>query len=249
MKYLILEDDKKSSNHLKEMISLAFPDFQCIGQLDTIEEFIDSISKVEPDFVCLDIQLKQELSLRIFELLPTFNIPFIFTTGFEKYAIQAFRLSAADYLLKPIKKNELIDAVNKLSNQITRNNWLQKQKVITSNINSNEKKLFIKIKDNYEVVEIDRIVRLYAQGMYSQIYTEDNLSFITAKPLKHFEILLSDLGFIRISRAEIINSSYISKVINKSNSELILQNKYKAVISSRRKTYVLKEIEKLIQSN
>src|SRR5580704_262923 len=117
MKAFIVYDEIQSRNILINLLEQYFPDIRIVGEAATVDKGLQGIKKHDPNVVFLDIQMKGETGFDLLNRLPEINFALIFTTAFDQYAIKAFRFNAIDYLLKPIVKEELIEAVNKVKQQ------------------------------------------------------------------------------------------------------------------------------------
>jgi len=106
MKTIIIEDEKLAAERLKEIINEIDPSIEIADTLSSVEQSINYLKQNKPDLIFLDIQLEDGLSFSIFDKVEI-DVPIIFTTAYDNYAIKAFKLNSIDYLLKPIKKNEL----------------------------------------------------------------------------------------------------------------------------------------------
>src|SRR5690606_5311038 len=115
MKTIIIEDEKLAAERLEELINEIDPLIEISSKLTSVEQSIKYLKQNKPDLIFLDIQLEDGLSFSIFEKVDV-DIPIIFTTAYDQYAIKAFKLNSIDYLLKPIKREELREALNKYKN-------------------------------------------------------------------------------------------------------------------------------------
>ena len=113
MKAVIIEDERQAINALSQEIQDNCPDIQITGHAATVKEGLRLILKEQPELVFLDIQLKDGTGFELLEELGIYDFKVIFTTAFGQYALQAIKISALDYLLKPIDPEELVRAVNK----------------------------------------------------------------------------------------------------------------------------------------
>lgn len=115
MKTIIIEDEKLAAERLEELIHEIDPSIEISAKLTSVEQSIKYLKQNKPDLIFLDIQLEDGLSFSIFDKVDI-DIPIIFTTAYDQYAIKAFKLNSVDYLLKPIKKDELRESLNKYKN-------------------------------------------------------------------------------------------------------------------------------------
>lgn len=112
MNVIIIEDEKLAAERLKELITTINNKIKINAILESVEKSIEYLQQNKPDLIFLDIQLEDGLSFSIFDTIES-DIPIIFTTAYDQYAIKAFKLNSIDYLLKPIIKEELAEALKK----------------------------------------------------------------------------------------------------------------------------------------
>lgn len=234
MKVLIIEDELSAQQELKRMLNQIRPDIIILEYIDSIEESIEWLqSNDEPDLIFLDVQLSDGLSFEIFQQVEV-KTPIIFTTAFDQYAVQAFKLNSIDYLLKPIEKEELESSLKKfdeLQDKIQPRQSLvidqdQIKQLFQSNLNKDYKKRFIiKSGERLRHVSVEDIAYFYSEDDYTYLVAKENAKFIIAFKLDELLNLLDPNDFFRVSRKYITNIHSI-KVVNKyfnSRLELILE--------------------------
>ncbi len=217
LKAIILDDEHKSRTTLLNMLNNYCEGIEVVGEGDSVQAGVKLIQEKNPDLVFLDIEMPQENGFRLFSYFK--NIPFevIFTTAYNQYAVQAFRFSAVDYLLKPINLEELRDAVKKVINKRDAEMEKQKLQLLRENFNNVFKKIAFQTPTGFEIVELDEIVYCEADGNYSKILLKDDSYILAAKTLRDYESLLDDFNFFRVHRSFLINMNQIkgySKVQN-----------------------------------
>lgn len=226
MKIIIIEDELPAARRLKRMVLELFPETQILAEIDSVEDAVDWLKNEEQaDLLLMDIQLADGLSFEIFEQCSV-ETPVIFTTAFDEYTLKAFKTNSIDYLLKPVNKDELKNAIDKFQKLQTPSNPSLNmiQKVWESLQQPNYKKRFmVKSGQQFTFAKTTEIVWLS---------TEDGLLMLTNKEGKRFlvegtlEKVLQQLDpkvFFQISRNRIINIDAILKVIPISNSRLKLE--------------------------
>jgi two-component system LytT family response regulator len=236
MRAVIIEDEKQAINALKQELRENCPEVQILGTASKVKEAIDLISKLSPELVFLDIQLKDGNGFDVLSTIGTYDFKVIFTTAYSNFAIQAIKVSAIDYLLKPIDSIELIKAVQKA--KIVNTNDLKNQikTLIDNHNNPLNKKIAIPTTHGISVFESNEILRIQSEGNYSSIYFTNETKLLVAKTLKDFEELLRDNGFIRIHHSHIINLMHLKSYSNKDGGYVILNNKTTLPISKRKKS-------------
>ncbi len=234
MKVLIIEDELFAQNELKRLLKVLDPEIEILECLDSIEESIDWLTtNDEPDLIFLDVQLSDGLSFEIFQQVEI-NTPIIFTTAFDQYAVQAFKLNSVDYLMKPIDKEELQNALEKYHEihgsqeqkvEMTLDST-KIQKLLEMNLGKEYKKRFIiKTGDKLRHVAVEDIAYFYSEDDYTYLVAQENAKFIIAFKLDELVTLLDPNEFFRLSRKYIANIHSI-KLVNKyfnSRLEVILE--------------------------
>lgn len=231
MKVLIIEDEKFAQEELKRFLERV-PDYK-IDVLDCLESVEDAVewfeSNEEPDLVFMDIQLSDGLSFEIFNQ-KQITCPVIFTTAFENYAIQAFKVNSVDYLLKPIDEVQLKAAIDKYSaikNQFSSPkapalSSVQVEKLLNMSMEAVEykKRFIIKTGDRLRHVSVDDIAYFYSENDYTYLVAKENAKFIIDYKLDELVELLDPNEFFRLSRKFITNIHSVKMVNKYFNSRL-----------------------------
>lgn len=207
-----------------------------INEFEIIEECGDGLSafkavnEKKPDVLFLDIQMPKLTGIEIIELLEH-KPQIVFITAYDQYAINAFEHSACDYILKPFTKERLMQSIDRIKERLTRfdegkNNDRYKQ--LLSNFQSNEDKLeriAIKNGSKIEIISVDDIVYLQAEGDYVMIHTNQN-RYLKEQTMKYFETRLNDKEFVRIHRSTIVHIDQIKRIelFEKESYIVILKN-------------------------
>ncbi len=232
MNVLIIEDEKPSARYLQRMLEKQ--DVSVSQMLHSVEEAVNWFqNNPHPDLIFLDIQLSDGLSFEIFDTVEV-NSAIIFTTAFDEYALQAFKLNSIDYLLKPIDEDELYSAVEKYKsfNPSTQNvqfNFEDIKKLLVNPVERAYKKRFTtKIGQHIKMISVDEIECFYSENKGTYAHTVDGRNYLLETTLEQLEQELSPELFFRISRKYYINIEAIKDIIFYTNSRLQLKlNSYK----------------------
>ena len=227
MKVLIIEDEKPSARRLQRMLEKV--GLNVNQMLHSVEESIHWFENNEhPDLIFLDIQLSDGLSFEIFDSIEI-KSSIIFTTAFDEYALQAFKLNSIDYLLKPIDEEELQVAVDKykeLKPQASnvQLNFDDIKKLLGNPIEREYKKRFTtKIGQHLKMISVDEIECFYSENKGTYAHTTNGRAYLLDTTLEHLEQELSPKLFFRISRKFYININAIKDIISYTNSRLQLK--------------------------
>ncbi|MBC7864914.1 MAG: response regulator transcription factor [Bacteroidia bacterium] len=242
VKALIVDDEKENADLLQSLLSACCPHVQIIGCAESVDTAADLIRKHKPELVFLDVELKGELSFRLFEIFPLPDFGVIFTTAHEKYALKAIKKSCIEYLLKPINPKELLAAVEKFEERKQLTGTQKKIEVLLENLGSKEQsfsKIAIPSTEGYSFVESNEILYCEASVNYTLVYTGKNESILSTKNLKEFEEVLNPAHFFRCHKSWLINLNYIKKFL-RSDSQVQMSDDKLIDVSVRKKEEFLK---------
>jgi two-component system LytT family response regulator len=165
----------------------------------------------------------------------------VFTTAYNAYAIKAFRLSAIDYLLKPIQEHQLIEAVEKLLVEKKNRENANRLKALTKNLSEDRNEvLCIPTQAGFDYIPLDEVEYLEADGSYVQIYCTENRSRMVSKNLKYFEnVLVENQNFVRPHRSYLVNVNFVTGYSKSEGGYLNLKNNARIPVSRERKQAIL----------
>ena len=243
IKAIIIDDETHCRKTLDMLLKEYCPDVEVTEHCADAESGVEAIKNYKPDLVFLDIQMP---FMNGFEMLEQFSeIPFavVFTTGYDQYAIKAFRFSALDYLLKPIEPKELIAAVHKIQTQKQLPASEQFQMLL--NKVSNKENVFPKISvptsDGYELIPVEQVLYCEAQDNYTYFHLKNKKKIIACRMLKEVEEQLNDFPFfVRVHHSFIVNIKEVTKYVRGEGGYLILSDESSVNVSRNRKEALLK---------
>lgn len=247
-KVLLVDDEENSLKVSEIMIGRHCPNFTIVGKARTIDGAVDLINKHEPDLVLLDIEMTNESGFDLLVKCPPINFEVVFLTAYSEYALQAFKASAVDYLLKPLAAVDLVKAfalvVEKrlLQGNVERYNKLldyleaSKQKNQTTH-----NRIAISNKNGFTFIDVNQIVAVKAEAEYAKITTLDGKKYFYSKSMKVIEEqFLTDEKFFKTHRSHIINTDYIKELVTRNNSAVIMQIGDKIPLARNRKPDLFK---------
>jgi DNA-binding LytR/AlgR family response regulator len=218
MKYIILEDEKLAAERLKKLVLASRPDYQCVLTMDSVESAVISLPALRVDLVFMDIQLADGNSFDIFDQIKL-DVPIIFTTAYDEYALKAFKANSVDYLLKPIDPEELEKAIQKFERQANKGNE-QVDGLLKSLQPKGKERFVVKVGEHLKTVETVDVQLIYSQDKATYLFTKEGRKFLVDYTLDKVEDLLGADQFFRISRKFIVNLSCIKDIIAFTNSRL-----------------------------
>jgi two-component system, LytTR family, response regulator LytT len=228
MKVLIIEDEELAVKKLHKTLTSIDSSIEVAGTADSIRSSVDWLNEnPSPDLILMDIELADGQSFEIFNLTEV-NVPVIFTTSYDEYAIKAFKVNSIDYLLKPVQKEELEAALNKF-----RKNHANAQKDISidSLVRELQQKLQPKdyrnrflVKHGQKLVSIptEDIAYFYSDGRINFFKTKDNKKFVIDYTMDELEHSLDPKEYFRISRSFFVSINSIDKIDDYFGNRLIL---------------------------
>ncbi len=229
MRILIIEDETPAADRLKKMILDLEPNGEIINNLVSIASSVTWLKEnPAPDLIFMDIHLSDGDSFQIFNELEVTS-PVVFVTAYDQYALEAFKVNSIDYLLKPVKKEDLARAIEKYK-QRTGSNMQQmmdllKQMNIVPSKKEIQKRIVIRYGDTIKMVEISDVAYFYTEDKINFLCTKGNLRYPIDQNLDELESIVDDTIFFRINRQYIININAIDKMLawSKSRVKVILK--------------------------
>ncbi|MEM6376930.1 MAG: LytTR family transcriptional regulator DNA-binding domain-containing protein [Bacteroidota bacterium] len=214
MQILIIEDEARAANQLKQLLATIAFEYVLLDQIDSIEESVQWLSThPAPELIFMDIQLADGLSFEIFKHVEV-SSPIIFTTAFDEYAIKAFKVNSIDYLLKPVQETELAQAIKKLKSR-KQNDQITPQ-VMQSLLNSLQqptKRTSVLVKDGsgYLHLRVQDIVYIYAEDKLCFVKTQAK-RYILNETIDQFMITVDEQHFFKINRAQVVTRTAVTRL-------------------------------------
>jgi two-component system, LytTR family, response regulator len=247
IKTIIIEDEKQSREVLQLMLENYRDIIELVDCCDTPLKGIESIQRYAPQLVFLDIEMPRMNGFQMLKKLETINFDVVFTTAYDKYAINAIKISALDYLLKPIDKEELSAAIQKCIHNVEQKYTRDKMDILFKNLtqhNALDRTITLTSVDGIRFIKMKDIIRLEANGRYTKFYLLNKEVVLASRTLGDFEEALSSNEFFRIHEAHIINLLYIDR-FHKGNNYVLLSDKTELPLARRRKEDFLKIIPRI----
>lgn len=246
MNVLIVEDEELAAKRLIKMLSEIDDTINIVSQMDTVEDTVSwLLSNPNPELIFLDIQLADGLSFEIFEMIEV-NTPIIFTTAYDQYALNAFKVNSIDYLLKPLTKEDLIAALNKYKQRIGGNTVEKSQleALMKSFSNQHKNRFLIKIGEHIKSIPTNDIGYFFSRDKATYCMTLAGKSYLLDYSLEQLAPMVDPDKFFRINRAYMISFEVINDIISYSNSrlKLVLENSTdNEIIVSRERVQAFKK--------
>ncbi|MBL7732164.1 MAG: response regulator transcription factor [Chitinophagaceae bacterium] len=237
MNAIIIDDETYGSATLEKMLQQHAPGIQVIAKAASAAEGRQAILKHQPDLVFLDIEMPGGSG---FDLLAGFETPsfqVIFVTGYDRYALQAIKCCAVDYLLKPVEPAELNRALDKL-NRNTQNATLERLQHLVDFMakpSNKSNKICVPTPNGMELIPASDICYCEASREYTLLHTTNNGVITSSYNIGEFESMLENFGFFRIHNSYIINHDKVLRYLKGEGGTVIMSNKTELPVSRRRK--------------
>lgn len=219
-----------------------------IGEANSVESGISLIKQVVPDLVFLDVEMPDGTGFDLLQKIKPIHFKVIFITGYEDFAVRAFRFSAIDYLLKPLVVSELVEAVKKAEESLSKEIIDLKLNTLFSNLERPKdlQKLVLKTSDKIYSVNIQDIVHCESDKNYTTFYFINAPKLLVSTTLKEYENLLKPFNFFRSHQSHLINMTYFDHFIKSDGGNtIIMKNKSKIPLAIRKKEEFLLLIDSL----
>lgn len=242
VKALLVDDEKHCLETLSWQLSKFCPQVEIVGACDSAEKALEVLRREEIELTFLDIEMPVMNGFELLQQCKPIRFEIIFTTAYDMFAVKAFKFSALDYLLKPIDKDELIQAVEKAINR--KQPVLQEQlNILFQNLYQHHHpsyKIALPTMEGLEFVEAKDIIHCQSDGNYTHIFLTDGSKYLISRTLKETEELLAGLNFLRVHHSHTINLDHIKKYVKGDGGYLIMSNNATINVSRSRKEELLK---------
>ncbi|MBL8011061.1 MAG: response regulator transcription factor [Flavobacteriales bacterium] len=238
---LVVDDDAANRAYLRTLLAV-HPEVTVIGEAEAIAPAHTLISTAAPDLLFLDVEMPGGSGFDLLERLGTWPFEVIFCTGFQRYAIQAIRFSALDYLLKPVQPDELAAALHRYHQRHMDADRRVVQQQFLQNIRQADEqhlKLTLTTGDRTYFVAPAELSHCTADDNYTALHTVDGRRFVSARTLKDYEDMLQPLGFLRVHRSTLVNKAQITHL---DDGHVVLRTRARVEVSRRKREEVLKAL-------
>ncbi|WP_396602252.1 LytR/AlgR family response regulator transcription factor [Algibacter sp. R77976] len=235
---IIVEDEETSRAILKNYLKKYCPNVTVLGEAANVEEALVLIRNNDLDLVFLDVEMPYGNAFDLLDKVGDINFETIFVTAYNHYAIDALNAHASYYLMKPISIDELIKAVDYVTEIKTKEDALQDQ-ILVPKTNTVSGKITIPQLDGFEILNTADILYCKADDNYTEIYLNNNKKKIVSKTLKYFEEALTNSGFARVHKSYLVNVNEVVKYIKGKGGSVMLSNGKQVMVSASKKSELL----------
>lgn len=247
MKILIIDNEDEIRETLKQMIIAWSDGSHLIAEANGVTSGLDKINSFRPDIVMLDVEMDDGTGFDLLRQIANPDFQLIFTTAHNKYAVQAFKFSAIDYLMKPIDPLELNVCLDKAGQRITQDTLQKQLKVMMEQLTEKKPKepqIVLKDTDKTYFVKISDIIYCIAQGAYTKFYLSEGDPIFMSRNLRNYEDMLAPEGFIRTHHSCLVNPTKIKIYDRKTDcGSLIVEGGHILPVAQRKKDFIVQFLE------
>lgn len=245
---IIVDDEVHSIDRLKNLLDTYCPEVTVLAACADIETAFQQINLLKPQAVFLDVQIHNSTGFDLLRKFQHIDFSVIFKTAYEKYAVQALRFGAVDYLLKPIDPDELTVAVKKLKDKQAKERMYENLEIVAQNMlhfRKLDKKIAIPTLQGLDVLNVQDIIYCQSDINYTTLHLRDKKKIMVAKTLKEFEGILTPYNFFRLHNSYLVNLSFAKSYIKGKGGSIKLEDGTEIEVSVRRKEEFLKRLLEL----
>lgn len=244
MKAIIIDDEKRARVSLALLLQEYCPQITVVSECENLAEGVKAIRKFQPDLVLLDIEMPGHSGLELLDFFDENDVNFsiIFTTAYNEYALQAFKFSAVDYLLKPINPEQLTEAIARLEKQKQK---VENYKLLKETINQDSlTKIAVPSGNTLIFIDTTKISHIKGEGAYSEVFCNNGSKHLVSRNLKNFEdILCLDSRFMRVHKSYIVNFEQVVAYNKSDGGSLELETGIHIPVSPDKAQIILDRIQ------
>ncbi|MEM9679025.1 MAG: LytTR family DNA-binding domain-containing protein [Bacteroidota bacterium] len=244
---LIVDDERHFINNLKSVCAMV-DDIEIVSEARSVMEGIEKITEYQPDLVFLDIEMDDGTGFDLLNQFSEIDFSVIFITAHDHYAIEAFKFSAQDYLLKPLISSDLFDAIERMKSKMDKNLSQEQLNALIQNLNDKTetpKKIVLRDAESIHIISPDEILWCEADGSYCKFVLSDNREITISHNLQEYETMLSMHGFFRVHRSFLVNLHKVKRFQKSEGGLLVLEEDRTVPVATRRREQVIDLLAKL----
>ncbi|MBD79577.1 MAG: hypothetical protein CL840_11725 [Crocinitomicaceae bacterium] len=236
---IIIDDEPRARENLNTLLT-DYCDVEVLAEASSVTEAMEQLAIYNPNVLFLDIQMPSMNGIELAEKIRHRNIPIVFVTAFDHYAIQAFKASAIDYLLKPTAIDDLQQTVKKIvarkrDADLMNSLISDSLQTLRSNLNKSQKlkNLMVPWENGFKVIDLSNLTRIISDSSYSELILTTGRMVVT-KAIGEMESLLNDSNFFRIHNRHIVNMEFIDSFSTEDGGMVIMKDGNAIPVSRRR---------------
>ncbi|GHN01038.1 DNA-binding response regulator [Cytophagales bacterium WSM2-2] len=224
LKAIIVDDERSGREMLETLLSSSFSQrIKVVALCQNVDEGVRAIQTHSPDVVFLDIEMPNESGFELIEKVNPLSAAIVFVTAYSQHAVQAFKVNALDYLLKPVQREELERTITRLEKTKTAGEVLTQQDLLQKIMSfSAQPKVGLPSLNGMIFIEVKDIIRCEASDNYTMIFTNDK-KYVISRILKEVEESLKVHNFLRVHKSHLVNLEKVIKYLKHEGGTLVLQ--------------------------
>jgi two-component system LytT family response regulator len=245
MKVALIDDEEDARKTLRHFLSSLQPGFE-IQEANGVVAGLELIQSFQPELVFLDVMMSDGTGFDLLKQLPTISFKLVIVSGHQEFALQAFRFSAIDYLVKPVDPEELQSTLSRIQ-PATPQSWQQIIQVLKQGmqpIKITDRKIVLKDLNSVFVVAVSSIIRCEASDNYTTFHLTNQSPILVSRPLKEYEELLTPFNFLRVHQSHLINLNQLQQFNKREGGSVIMKDGSEVPVSSRKREALLAELSK-----
>ena len=245
-KIIIIDDEPRARSSIEKIISSNISEVEIVATGEDVKSGVKVINKYQSDIVLLDINLPDGSGFDILNQLPQKNFKLIFITAYEEHALSAFKVSAIDYIVKPIDYTELVAAIERAKKEISSKNTEETIKNYfenAANKNNKEKKIVLKTAESIHILKITDIIRCQADNNYTKFFLKGQKPIFVSNTLKEYDEILSNYNFFRTHQSHLVNLEHIIRFDKRDGGSIIMSDEGSVPVSVRKRNLLIKVFE------
>lgn len=244
-----MDDELDGIRTLEKLLQLHCPQVTVLATCTSAQAARQKISELKPSLIFLDIQMPGKSGLELLKEMDTVDFEVIFVTAHNEYMLQAFQYSAADYLLKPVDEDRLVEAVYRVEKRLKDDERETRTQALLHNLSKagvpSEMRLCLPTLKGFIIRRLDEIIYCEAERSYTIFHLVGSKPVIVSKPLLEYETLLEDTSFLRIHKSFLVNLHHVKEYQRGEGGMVIMSNNAEIEISRRKKDQFLGRIKEI----
>ncbi len=245
MRAIIVDDEKSIRQTIQLLLKRWYPKLELVGEAGSVVEAVQLINEQKPEILFLDIEIKGGTGFQVLQQISDRGFKLIFITAYNEFALQAIKMGATDYLLKPINELEFKVAMDRALEQWSREHEMVVNNWMAAHNSPSQKKMVLRTASDIHIIDVSEILRCEADNVYTTFFFRDGSKLLISKGLSEFEPMLTPFAFFRCHQSHLINLAYIKKVEKSEGGMIFLTDGSTVPLASRRRQLLLNLIAKL----
>lgn len=247
MRTVIIDDEENARQTISRLLLQYMDDVEIVGEAGDVKTGVQVLQKTRPDVLLLDIDLPDGTGFDLLEQLKDYDFQLIFITAYQEYAIQAFKFSALDYLLKPFDPEDVQAALSRARDLKEKEEIQLKLNAFLSNIENisrEVKKIVLRTSESLHLVNVQDIIHCRADGNYTHFFITPDKKLIVSKTLKEYDQMLTPYGFFRTHQSHLVNLNFMDH-FSKEREHIFLKDGSSVPVAYRKKEQLLKILDSM----